>query len=325
LCYHGFVLDDEDRFRESLFLTRAAFERRMRYLRERNFPILHLDEALERLRAGTLPANAIAVTIDDGFHSVHAVALEVLRAYRIPATLYLTSYYFQKGTPIFGLAVDYMFWKSNRSSVDLSGLGLPGFEDARALDFAPERRPAIAEKIIAHGNTTLDEPGRVALSRQLAARLGVDYQRIAESRILSQVSAEELTALRDAGVRIGLHTHRHRFPEDRDQAWRELEDNRQAVEPILGGRMVDFCYPSGDWSRAHWPVLRDNGVQSATTCESGLVYRDTAPFGLPRILDDNRVSQIELEAELSGFSELIRRVRGQRPPQAQTEAATGTG
>ena len=105
LCYHGFVLDDEDRFRRSLFVTRAFFEDRVRYLHDNGYPILHLEEALDRLHAGTLSPCSVAVTIDEGFHSVFAGVLEVLRDHRVPATLYLTSYYFQKGTPIFELAV----------------------------------------------------------------------------------------------------------------------------------------------------------------------------------------------------------------------------
>ena len=317
LCYHGFVLEDENQFRESLFLSRENFEDRIRFIRDKKFPILHLEDALAHLRAGTLPSNAVAITIDDGFYSVFAVALDVLRKYHVPATMYLTSYYFLKGTPIFELVVAYMCWKSTKMNVDLSGLGVPEFDAAPACDFERHRRQVIGEKIVAYGNAALDEAGRVELSRRLAERLGVDYDRIADSRILSLVTAKELAAMQEAGIRIGLHSHRHRFPHDHVQARAELEDNRAAVEPVIGKKMVDFCYPDGDWSIVHWPILRANGVESATTCDSGLVSRDTAPFGLPRILDDRRVSKIEFEAELYGFSELIRRLRGRRPPRVQ--------
>ncbi len=314
LCYHGFVLDDEDRFRESLFVTREFLDDRMRYLRDKKHPVLHLGDALARLGAGTLPPGAVAITIDDGFHSVYAVARDVLKKHGMPATLYLTSYYFEKGTPIFQLAVDYMCWKSPCTTVDLSGLGVPELEDATALAFSDARRRAVSELVHAHGSATLDEPGRVALSRRLAERLSVDYDRIAASRILSLVSTDELVALQESDVRIGLHTHRHRFPTDAGVALAELQENRARVEPVIGERMVDFCYPSGDWSHDHWPILAQDGVETATTCRSGLVARDTAPYGLPRILDDNRVSKIEFEAELSGFSELIRLMRGRRAP-----------
>jgi hypothetical protein len=53
-------------------------------------------------------------------------------------------------------------------------------------------------------------------------------------------------------------------------------------------------------------VLAAGGVVSATTCESGLAHAGSNILALPRILDDNRVSQVEFEAELTGFSELCR-------------------
>ena len=73
--------------------------------------------------------------------------------------------------------------------------------------------------------------------------------------------------------------------------------------------MSHFCYPSGEWDRLHWPVLENHNVRTATTCESGLVNADTPRFAMNRILDSARISQIEFEAEVSGFNELIRQVR----------------
>lgn len=310
LCYHGFVMDDEDRFRESLFVSREFLDRRMRYLADNGFRILPLGEALDRLRDGTLPPDCVTITIDDGFHSVHAVARDVLASHGFPSTLYLTSYYFQKGTPIFQLAVDYMCWKSGLETVDVSGLGIPALAGETNLQLTPEKRSWLSETVHAFGSDGLDEAGRVALARRLAACLHVDYDRIADSRILSLVTADELRELEASGMTIELHTHRHRFPEDPDKAASELADNRAAIEPILGRKMDHFCYPSGRWSPEHQPVLAANDVKSATTCESGLAHAGSNFLALPRILDDNRVSQVEFEAELTGFSELCRKVLG---------------
>jgi peptidoglycan/xylan/chitin deacetylase (PgdA/CDA1 family) len=310
LCYHGFVLDDEDAFRESLFVSREFLDRRMRHLQEQGCCVLPLDEAIERLRAGTLPRHAVTITIDDGFYSVHAVAREVLARYGFPSTLYLTSYYFQKGTPIFQLAVDYMCWKSPRSTADLSGLGVPALARAARFDLTPAGRAEASARIFAYGSNALDEAGRVELSRRLGERLGVDYERIRESRILSLVSPGEARELEASGMAIELHTHRHAFPDNAAAALAEVGQNRAAVEPVIGRRMHHFCYPSGKWSHTHRPVLEQSDVASATTCHAGLARKGTNMLALPRILDDNRVTQIEFEAEVSGFTDLLRRLRG---------------
>jgi peptidoglycan/xylan/chitin deacetylase (PgdA/CDA1 family) len=310
LCYHGFVLDDEDRFRGSLFVSREFLDRRMRYLRDLGYRVLPLDEAIGRLGAGTLPRDPVTITIDDGFHSVHAVAREVLARYRFPSTLYLTSYYFDKATPIFQLAVDYMCWKSPRKTADLSGLGVPALAAATALALTPDKRAWASRESFAYGTHTLDEDGRVALSRRLAECLDVDYERIRASRLLSLISPEEARQLEESGMAIEMHTHRHRFPDDPGAALAELRDNREAVEPVVGRRMAHFCYPSGKWSHAHLPVLKQDSIKSATTCHAGLARKGANMLALPRILDDNRVSQIEFEAEVSGFTDLLRRLRG---------------
>jgi len=61
-------------------------------------------------------------------------------------------------------------------------------------------------------------------------------------------------------------------------------------------------------------------VESATTCDPGMNRRGDSPFTLRRFLEAARTSQLEFEAELSGFSELLRagralveRVRGRAP------------
>lgn len=309
LCYHGFALDDEHRFRRSLFITRRNFARRMAHLHRQGYRVLPLDEANRRRQQGSLPPDAVTITIDDGFYSTHAIAGPILARYGFPSTLYLTSYYFQKGTPIFQLAVDYICWKSPHAKVDLSGLGVPALEGAGAIAFDAAIREDVSDIIHAHGSAELDEPGRVALSRRLAERLSVDYDRIADSRMLSLVSPHELRDLHASGMRIGLHTHRHILPTDTAGALRELEENRAAIAPLIGQRLTDFCYPSGLWSDRHRPALRAAGIATATTCESGLSSRGHDSYLLPRILDDERISMIEFEAEISGFCEVLRKLR----------------
>jgi peptidoglycan/xylan/chitin deacetylase (PgdA/CDA1 family) len=316
LCYHGFVIDDEDRFRGSLFLSQPVFEERMRYLRDEGYPVLEFDEAMRRLDDGTLPPNAVTITIDDGFYSVHGVALDVLRRHRLPALLYVTSYYFEKGTPIFQLVLAYLFWKSPRYEVDLSGLGISGFDQRTTVPLDERTRDDLPHEIFSIVDPELDGPGRVDLSRRLAERLAVDYAKIESSRILSLVRPEEMRELERSGVKIALHTHRHRLPNDLDRGRREIEENRRSLEPVVGRPLTHFCYPSGKWSEQHWPILQATQVQTATTCDSGLTYAATPRLALPRFLDDNRVSFIEFEAELTGFSELLRWVRGKRPAMA---------
>lgn len=307
LCYHGVAQGDEAEFRPQLFITPGRFRRRLAYLARHRFPVVSLDRAVEGLESGAVPPCATVITFDDGFHGMHRLGLPALRALAFDATVYLTTYYCLKERPVFGLVVEYALWRTRRDTVALDGLGLP--RGGTASLRRPAERDALAREIVLWGEGHCDEDGRGRLARLLAERLEVDYDRIARERVLGLVSAPEVREMALAGVDVQLHSHRHRFPEDRAGALRELRDNRAALEPLARKPLVHFCYPSGFRGPAHDSILREAGIRSATTCEPGLNYPDTPRLALRRFLDGEDIAQIEFEAEVSGFAELLRRLR----------------
>lgn len=308
LCYHGIATADESAFRPRLFITPSTLERRFRFLARRRFPVLRLDDALARLERGDLPPAATVITIDDGFASVYTRGLDLLRKFSFPATLYLTSYYCLKETPVFRLAMQYLFWKTDRATLDLIGLDAARFRGAASLD-DPAERHRVMWDLIAYGETECDEPRRRRLARAVAKRLGVDYATVERDRRLSLVAPAEIREMAVAGVDIQLHTHRHRLPEDHALARREILDNRAALAPLVVQPLEHLCYPSGLWSERFRPLLIASGIRSAATCVPGLNYRDTPRYALRRILDSEEFTQIEFEAEASGYAELLRRAR----------------
>jgi peptidoglycan/xylan/chitin deacetylase (PgdA/CDA1 family) len=311
LGYHGFQYSDEASFRPILFMSPQRFARRLEILKRGNYPVLPLAEGVRRYKNGTLPANAVTITIDDGFFSVLDIAAPMLRKHRFPATLYVTSYYLTKGTPIFRLVIQYLFWKTeckrfeplDRAWSPTTGVDL---EDIHAAHQA-------MWQIIDYGETNCDENQRQKICAEVAAALGLDFEAIRDGRGLSLLAPDELCRLADFGIDVQLHTHRHSFPSnDLERARRELHDNRVVLQKILGHRLEHFCYPSGVWERNVLPMLSEEGIISATTCQAGMNHRTTDPFALYRVLDQDNLHDIEFEAELSGFCELIRIVTGQR-------------
>jgi peptidoglycan/xylan/chitin deacetylase (PgdA/CDA1 family) len=308
LCYHGIALGDEYRFRPKLFMRPTVLRRRFELLQRWSIPVIPLDDvprALESTDAGRCPT---VLTFDDGFHgnAVHCGAL--LREYGFPATIYVTTYYVLKQVPVFRLAVQYMVWKAapHRFPLDRAGNVVePGLDDP-GLD---DTEKGMWE-LIEHAEAELTESERQAILRRLGERLDVPYDRLLKDRNLSLMSEDEIRALLDDGVDIQLHTHRHRFPVDPNEARRELEDNRAVLEPIVGKRLHHFCYPSGVWERAHSTTLAATDVRTATTCDRGMNARGARLFELKRFLDGENVTDVEFEAEVTGFAPLLRRLLG---------------
>jgi peptidoglycan/xylan/chitin deacetylase (PgdA/CDA1 family) len=307
LCYHGFSFSDESNFRPRLFMRPETFQMRMQFLSSHKYPVVSLEQACEDLANQNLPNGAVAITIDDGFFGVFQSAWPVLRMHSFPATVYVTSYYAGKQNPIFRIAIQYMFWKTIQESLDSENLGLPL---SGVLPLRPQKqKDETMWEIIRFGESHLEEPGRYKLAEELGKRLGVGYRALLESRSLSLMNSEEIRALVKEGMDIQLHTHRHRLPDEFGLVRQEILQNRQCLEPLTGKNLRHLCYPSGIWSHQHWPWLETLGILTATTCDPGLNYPDTPRLGLRRFLDGENVSQIEFEAELSGFSEFLRVVR----------------
>ena len=305
VCWHGTSLADEHRVFPGLFLSPDDLERRLLALHR--YQVLPLEEAVQRLRAGTLPPAAVALTIDDGFHGTLRHAWPALQRHGFPATLYATTYHARSGTPVFRLLVQWAFRESKEPVLDLSELGV-GMVGAVRMTGGAEQTEAMW-RMIRQAEERFSEPERQALADRIAAALNVDLGPVRAGRWLSLASVDELRRAAGEGLDVQLHTHRHRFPVSRELALRELRDNRAVLEPLVGHPLRHFCYPSGYFRPAHLPWLEEAGVESATTCDAGLNRRGDSPLTLRRFLDDSRTSQLEFEAELSGFSELLRTAR----------------
>lgn len=324
ICYHGVSINDEHVYSPHLFMQPETVRSRMEFLRRAGYAVLPLAEAVDRLYAGSLPPHAVVITYDDGFYGSFLHAMGLVRDFGLPMTFYVTTYYVTKQTPVFRLLVQYLFWKTDRRELNVEGL--PGMDGETVLIQGTDRGEELKWGLIRHAEEQLDEPGRVALSRELGARLGVDYETLCQDRRLSLMNVEEVARMKAAGVDIQLHTHRHRMPSDAAQMSQEIRDNRAVLEPVVGHPCDHLCYPSGAFTAEQWPALEADRIASATTCIIGLNDARTPRYALRRFLDAENVTPIEFEAELSGFAELLRRARAtfrEEPPPTSSPMAYG--
>ncbi|MFI5361856.1 MAG: polysaccharide deacetylase family protein [Elusimicrobiota bacterium] len=305
LAYHGISLADEHLWNGAQYISAGVFRGRMQALKDLGCSVLPLGEAVSRLAAGDLPVRAVALTFDDGTSDFGRVAHPILKEFGFPVTLYLTTFYTEFHRPVFDLMCSYLLWKGRGGSLDLPALvgrGAPtDLRDAAARDAARDRIFAYARE------RKLKAGDKDALAASLARAVGVDYDSLIERRLLHNLAPDEVRGLARDGVDIQLHTHRHRTPLDRELFLREIRDNRESIRRMTGADAVHFCYPSGVHHPAFLPWLREAGVVSATTCESGLASRSSDPLLLPRLLDVSGLSDGEFEGLLSGAASLLPR------------------
>jgi peptidoglycan/xylan/chitin deacetylase (PgdA/CDA1 family) len=303
LCYHGTSLEDEHQWRPSLYVPPETLEQRMELLRRGRYSVLPLGEGLQRLHSGTLPQRSVALTFDDGTYDFYRQAFPLLRSYSFPATVYQTTYYTQHELPVFNLVCSYMLWKRRGMVVpDGQKIGLPGPLD---LHDEPSRHRVVRGLIEAAERVQLTGEQKDDLAARLAELLGVDYAALKARRILQLMNHSELEQVARAGIDLQLHTHRHRTPMEEALFRREIQDNRDALQGLGKAVPVHFCYPSGVHRPEMLPWLRDEGIESATTCDAGLATRASDPLLLPRFVDNQNRQPIDFESWTTGVGELL--------------------
>src|SRR5690242_3261097 len=114
LAYHGLWTIPGYQYGDYLFIAPTQFERRMVWLKHSGYPVLPLAEAVERLADDSLPDNAVAITIDDGWASTYTHMLPVLERLELPATVYMTTWYSKNQIPIINVAIDYLLARAGR-------------------------------------------------------------------------------------------------------------------------------------------------------------------------------------------------------------------
>src|SRR2546425_2450989 len=87
LAYHK-VSYDPHPFFESV--PPDVFEQQMQFP-SRCYRVMPLEELMERNRIGDVPPRAVAITFDDGYRDNYEFAFPILKRYRLPATIFVTT------------------------------------------------------------------------------------------------------------------------------------------------------------------------------------------------------------------------------------------
>ncbi|KKO46888.1 hypothetical protein WG68_02820 [Arsukibacterium ikkense] len=297
LCYHGIAVDDEYKFSPGVFMQSATFDRRMALVKKWGYSPVSLDELYQQHQAGQYQKNTLVITIDDGWAAIEQGMLPSLKKYGFCATLYLSSYYVINQRPVFKLSVYYLFWKYKGPFTLADNSCLKPHTTLQQLSIND------VLSLAAELGSAYEQP----ILQELADCFGEDIALWQQNGKLMFLSAEQVTALAAQGLNIELHTHRHKFSElNLTDAAKELADNQHYILQLTGRAARHFCFPRGEYQPEQLPLLTAQQLKTATTTENELVARQSPLLTLPRLVDNDKVSELEFEAELSGMMTLLR-------------------
>ena len=267
LSYHRATSDFAASAREALPSMLVSARTLRRHLEQvaRTHDVVSLGEAARILAEprGTLRRDVAVVTFDDGYADNHSVALPVLEALRMPATVFVATGF--TGTP-HRMLHDRLYATLGalaREKVPLERAGLPDPAQSLLGACAEPGVAATLDRLIAclpHSQLTL-------VAEALEARTGISERELpAGTRLLGW---EELRALDAAGVEIGGHSVNHAVLPNlpRADARREIAGCREQIAERLGRPPRHFAYPNGYHTAEVRRLVAEEGFETGLTTE----------------------------------------------------------
>lgn len=239
------------------------------------FNVLALDEAVNRLKVGTLPARAACVTFDDGYADNLQVALPILLRHGLSATCFVATGFLDGGR-MWNDTVIEAVRGCKRPVLDLSDLGLGSL----AAGTSAQKRCTAETLISAVKYRPSDE--RDALSEAIS-RLA----QVALPKAL-MLTTPQVKAWRQAGMLVGAHTVSHPILAKLGptEATQEIAQSKHRLEHLLDEPVGLFAYPNGklgeDYTAHHVDQVRRLGFEAAVSTQAGTSQMGSDVFQLPR-------------------------------------------
>lgn len=303
LMYHRIAEARTDPW--ELCVTPERFEEHLEVVCRLGTP-LPVAEFARLAAAGQAPANAVALTFDDGYFDNLAVALPLLQRFGVPATVFVATGFIGEGQVFWWDLLEHLLLHPGRLPEDLYldvhgirlnwHLGEAARYDASAFaryrawtyrippptprhalflalwdllaGLAPELRPAVVQELV---------------------RWAGGYE--PPDSFCRCMSREEIRELAQAPlIQIGAHTVSHPRLDTLPLAdqQREIAESRRGLEVLLGRTVEGFSYPYGRFTPDTVECVAETGFRYACRTARGLVDAHSALSGargleLPRL------------------------------------------
>lgn len=263
--------------RDPLLLSEPDLEefRWQMELLARGFNVLALADAMAALAERRLPPRAVCITFDDGYRSTHDLALPILTALGLPATVFVATGYLDGGN----------MW--NDRIVEAVRHLPAGLLDLRDSGFGVHRVESSRDRGRVADNLTNASKYLAPAARQAFAH-GMELRAGITDPVRLMLTADMVRSLVHRGIEVGGHTVSHPILSRLDDASAraEIAENKRELESITEGPVRFFAYPNGkpgiDFNESHARMVRELGYAAAFSTMGGAVSDEADQFSLPR-------------------------------------------
>jgi peptidoglycan/xylan/chitin deacetylase (PgdA/CDA1 family) len=298
LTYHGVQpnFEGSDSPIDGTQVSPDRFRKQLHFLKSRYEIISPEDFRLWCNEKSSLPPRAMLLTCDDGFINVLTHMVPILREEGLSCLFFITGESLRDEP---GYLWHEELFRILRYEEKGGGDSLDQWRKlfAKFSRMSPQGRREAVNAVREHLQIRRD-------------REGEPDRTTGQYRLLNR---SELLALQAQGMTIGAHTHSHMrlSAMDEQDAACEIIDVKFRLESHLGRDVWALAYPFGDVESVGEREVR-MAQEAGYTCAffnagTGCFGRTTSRFSLPRTHVTSEMTLAELEADLSGFHEKLRR------------------
>ena len=287
LMYHRVIpkKEVEHGLQAGMYVDPLSFETHVEYLKN-NFSIMPLSEINHDAVGSSVKCKNIPVcflTFDDGWYDFYKYAFKILKAHRIPATVFLPTKYINTNN---------VFWTDRVSNLYNQIINMPYAKHTLTSDNDP-----LAVKLESMGGSTQEK-----IEAAISILKKEDHSRVLDTlshlekrweitpinNKRSFLNWDEVREMADTGlISFGSHTNNHRMLTKLrdDEIYEELNLSKMKLitERAVATNFIPFSYPNGDYDDRVVNIVKEAGYHIAVTTEKGWNTADTSKFRLNRV------------------------------------------
>lgn len=310
LAYHRITqeLDLHDPLKVSI----DSFDKQIQYLKK-HYTILSGERLLNIINANEkLPKKSCLITFDDGWMDNYTNALPVLKKYRVPAIIFISTAY---------IGSNKIFWHERlQRLIRKLPVNMKRDEFKPLSDVWPEH---VIQLLLDTINAPLDirynkinelihelkNYGQVKINEFIEDLLVICKLKEDDEPLM--LTWDQVLAMSENGFEIGSHTVNHTIltQVDDDRINYELLESKKTIENKLNRPVYYFSYPNGDYRNSMMNMVERAGYNAAFAMVTGKPFSSENLFEIKRyMLRENtisnakgRYSEMLFKIELSGI------------------------
>ena len=287
LMYHRIIPQQEalKGVQEGMYVEPDTFNLHLRFL-QKYFAVVPISEIASGYMAKTgNPKNkpVCTLTFDDGWSDFYRYAFPILKAYQMPATVFLPTDFIGSSKWFWTDRLAYLLMKKTNAEKSAEKKKSSPDPLVRQLENLKGSQMSRLEYAI----ETL-KPLHIDEIEKILSELSVRWKLNQDPPGRGFLTWEEVREMTRSGlISYGSHTATHSILPTllEEEIKEELKRSRERLiaEKAVSRSMITFCYPNGNFNKKIAGMVRDSGYSLAVTTRKGWNDKQPNPFALRRI------------------------------------------